>query len=186
MVAKSSVLETCDNILQHIRSSHLNFLVQESPFSLFVTIRKSFNQQKLEGKYLDDKNDYNQNLQDQKSKNQILHSKSDMLEHERSELLRDYEEEVSVSEVLTIELKNTKSKLNNLETKFATIKATMNLDRIEKERSCFEQSKSSLQIEALSDTNDELTKEIKALSLYLKNAKKDAKDQFNEKEKIIL
>ena len=101
MVAKSSVLETCDNILQHIRSSHLNFLVQESPFSLFVTIRKSFNQ-KLEGKYLDDKNDYNQNLQDQKSQNQILHSKSDMLEHERSELLRDYEEVVSVSEALTI------------------------------------------------------------------------------------
>ena len=159
MVAKSSVLETCDNILQHIRSSHLNFLVQESPFSLFVTIRKSFNQ-KLEGKYLDDKNDYNQNLQDQKSQNPILHSKSDMLEHERSELLRDYEEEVSVSEALTIELKNTKSKLNNLETKFATIKATMNLDRVEKERSCFEQSKSSLQIEALIDTNDELTKEI--------------------------
>ena len=135
---------------------------------------------------MDDKNDYNQNLQDQKSKNQILHSKSDMLEHERSELLRDYEEEVSVSEVLTIELKNTKSKLNNLETKFATIKATMNLDRIEKERSCFEQSKSSLQIEALSDTNDELTKEIKALSLFINNAKKDAKDQFNEKEKMIL
>ena len=62
----------------------------------------------------------------------------------------------------------------------------MNLDRIEKERSCFEQSKSSLQIEALIDTNDELTKEIKYLSLHINNAKKDAKDQFNEKEKMIL
>ena len=57
-----------------------------------------------------------------------------MLEHERIELLREYEEEVSVSEASTIELKNTKSKLNNLETKFATINMNLktNLTRREK------------------------------------------------------
>ena len=34
--------ESCENVLQSVKSSNLNFLIQESPFSVYLTIRKRF------------------------------------------------------------------------------------------------------------------------------------------------
>ena len=36
------VSETCDQVLKTIKDSNLNFVLQETPFSLYVTIRKKF------------------------------------------------------------------------------------------------------------------------------------------------
>ena len=33
---------TCDMLIASLRESNLNFLVQETPFSAFITIRKTF------------------------------------------------------------------------------------------------------------------------------------------------
>ena len=35
--------QSCDSILQLVRSFPLNFEIRETPFSIFLTIRKSFN-----------------------------------------------------------------------------------------------------------------------------------------------
>ena len=42
MVAKSSPQKICESIIDSVRSSHLNFSIQETPFSLYLTIRKSY------------------------------------------------------------------------------------------------------------------------------------------------
>ena len=42
MSASNSPFETCDLILNHVRSSCLNFAIQETPFSVYLTLRKSF------------------------------------------------------------------------------------------------------------------------------------------------
>ena len=34
--------DSCDKILKEVRASNLHFLVQESPFSIYLTIRKKF------------------------------------------------------------------------------------------------------------------------------------------------
>ena len=34
--------ELCENILKQIKSSGLNFVLQETPFSVYMTLRKTF------------------------------------------------------------------------------------------------------------------------------------------------
>ena len=50
----------CDQILKDVHSSHLHFLVQESPFSLYITLRKKFATQpqvKLQERQVDPNHD---------------------------------------------------------------------------------------------------------------------------------
>ena len=50
----------CDQILKDVHSSHLHFLVQESPFSLYITLRKKFTTQpqvKLQERQVDPNHD---------------------------------------------------------------------------------------------------------------------------------
>ena len=39
---KNSLEESCEQILKSLRSSYLNFIIQESPYSLYITVRKKF------------------------------------------------------------------------------------------------------------------------------------------------
>ena len=38
----TDAIETCESVLSEIRNSRLNFLVQETPYSAFITIREKF------------------------------------------------------------------------------------------------------------------------------------------------
>ena len=42
MAANSSIQKSCDLVLASVRSSSLNYSSQETPFSIYLTIRKSF------------------------------------------------------------------------------------------------------------------------------------------------
>ena len=42
MAMPDEVQQSCDKLLTLLRDSGLNFLIQERPYSVFVTIRKSF------------------------------------------------------------------------------------------------------------------------------------------------
>ena len=44
----SSIDSTCNSLVNHIRASGLNFSCQETPFSLYITIRKSFTRNRKE------------------------------------------------------------------------------------------------------------------------------------------
>ena len=37
-----SAYEMCEQVLQNVKNSNLNFMVKETPFSVFITIRKKF------------------------------------------------------------------------------------------------------------------------------------------------
>ena len=41
MAIKLSVKNSCDSILKSVRKSCLNFSMQETPFSIYITVRKS-------------------------------------------------------------------------------------------------------------------------------------------------
>ena len=45
MVITSSIGATCNSLLEHVRKSGLNFSCQETPFLLYITVRKSFSKQ---------------------------------------------------------------------------------------------------------------------------------------------
>jgi exonuclease VII small subunit len=42
MAVVQNVKNSCDNVLTSVRDSSLNFSLQETPFSIYITIRKSF------------------------------------------------------------------------------------------------------------------------------------------------
>ena len=42
MTSSAVARQTCDTIISLIRDSNLNFFVQETPFSAFINIRKTF------------------------------------------------------------------------------------------------------------------------------------------------
>ena len=44
----SSIGDSCNSLLQHIRDSGLNFSCQETPFSIYITVRKSYTQYRKE------------------------------------------------------------------------------------------------------------------------------------------
>ena len=84
-----SAKETYDKLLGQVRSSNLNFLVKETPYSVFISVRKSSantsekqdetdgnnlqnTYDELKGKYNDLVNKYNEllgNFEDMKNKN---------------------------------------------------------------------------------------------------------------------
>jgi hypothetical protein len=41
MFTQNSVVESCDKILKSARNSPLNYIVQETQFSLYITVRKT-------------------------------------------------------------------------------------------------------------------------------------------------
>ena len=107
-------LETCDLILNHVRSSCLNFAIQETPISVYLTLRKSFCQTSrsystsnkpsnlVESHIIPNK--LKTELETLRKEFNILKIKSDNLEEANDELSRQLEEEVIESEHLTSEL----------------------------------------------------------------------------------
>ena len=41
-VVAPDVMKSCDSVISSVRASSLNFSIQETPYSLFLTIRKFF------------------------------------------------------------------------------------------------------------------------------------------------
>ena len=110
----TSPLETCDLILKQVRSSSLNFAIQETPFSVYLTLRKSFCQPPRKVSTPDKpSNIVESELSSKKLKTEletlrkelkVLKTKSDHLEEANDELSRQLEEEVIESERLKSEL----------------------------------------------------------------------------------
>ena len=42
MVVNSSPYKVCENLINDVKASNLNYLVNETPYSAFITIRKRF------------------------------------------------------------------------------------------------------------------------------------------------
>jgi DNA repair exonuclease SbcCD ATPase subunit len=127
-MAANSPFETCDLILRHVKTSCLNFAIQETPFSVYLTIRKSFSQsprrpadntssltaqpQPLGPNKLETE------LETLKKEFKFLKSQRDSLERVKDDISVKFEEEVILSEHLTQELTSKNEKLLFMHAKF--------------------------------------------------------------------
>ena len=129
MCAALSALETCDLILGHVKTSSLNFSIQETPFSVYLTLRKSFNQSSRRFSnpetYTSSSNPTQSKetlekleteLQNLRFEQNLLKAKNDDLEKANEDLAKKYEDEVIESEHLLSRLQDQRGHLDNLQT----------------------------------------------------------------------
>ena len=92
--------KSCNSIIQNIRSSPLNFSLQETPFSIYITVRKSVVKTKIH-------QDVCQNVESElspepasalKTELDSLNRKVKFLEEANNGLKKDYEEAVVQNE----------------------------------------------------------------------------------------
>ena len=92
MTEKLSVQKSSDIILSSVRKSSLNYSLQETPFPLYITVRKSFSKLKSDIEGLDEpedlhvkeneKNNLKVKLKALEEENSLLHQNLEKLENE--------------------------------------------------------------------------------------------------------
>ena len=158
--------QSCDLILQQIRTSHLNFAIQETPYSIFLTIRKSFTKS-FQNHVLQNQADPNSekvselksDLENLLDENKSLVTKIEVLEASKISLSKTYEEEVAGSETLKIELNDTTVRVKNLHTNFQAIETKLKNVEIEKKKLETKHEKTCAEVKSIRYQKDDLLKE---------------------------
>ena len=172
---------TCDMLIASLRESNLNFLVQETPFSAFITIRKTF----CRGAYKSVKNPLPEEnaveLNNLKHENEVLKNAledkelqlesykeascvlKNRLERAEHEILKHFKEAKIKEEKLVDEISELKSEISSLKSK--NIDAAKTIKAHEKSNNNLEKKNKHL-VEQKNDIRSEnlkLTNEMKAL-----------------------
>ena len=176
------VHSSCDSIMRSIRSSPLNYSVQETAYSLYVTIRKSTRntndilsigaQNKLSENNLHCENE----LIVLQSRCEILENKNEVLKNELEEAVIEIEEKQNNIECLEAKSDVGQSKLEDAEKRLKEVDATNHHLKVRVENMSDENK-------SLKSQNNELENEIKTLKIDLKSSKKEVKVQEHESKK---
>ena len=113
MTTKStlSVNDSCDFVISSVRNSFLNFSIQETPFSLYLTIRKSFSQTSSNSDKIFSRDT---NVGRENSEVETLKIKLKAAEDSNMNLKKDYEEAVNDCEQCYDKINKLESKVEDL------------------------------------------------------------------------
>ena len=106
-----SIENSCQGIISAVKSSSLNFGIQETPFSIYISVRKSYN--KSSNPNLKSKQQ-NGAFYDVKSELDYLQTKIKHLENSNEILQRNYEETLNEAESITNQNCNLQNQLEIL------------------------------------------------------------------------
>ena len=90
----SNIHHSCQMIIDGVRSSNLNFSLQETPFSLYVTIRKSY----YNTRNYSNRHNQSEPLLDSSKEIDALKAKYKLLEEALESLKEKYEDEINENE----------------------------------------------------------------------------------------
>ena len=133
-----SAQDRCNTVLDHVRSSNLNFLSQETSYSVYLTIRKSFVKNSpncYPSNPYRDQTDSSFTEPKNVSEAEInrLKMKLSKMEAENAILTKAYEDEVEVSTNLKKQLDDADDKLDNIHINFRQLEASLdNLNNAKK------------------------------------------------------
>ena len=187
-----AVSTSCEVILQSVRSSNLNFTIQETPYSMYLTIRKTFTKNLPPPKaqstpfcYNAAFSDLQQNLDHVTLERNRFEAKCETLEQEKANLVRELEEEIfnhlnnkSKLEAADVALNNVHQKCDVLDT---------NLKKLQRENKLLENQleKSNSNIKSSKSEIHELEKEKKTLSTAYKRFEKETRKEETKHEHIV-
>jgi myosin heavy subunit len=173
--------ESCQVILHSIRSSCLNFSFQETPYSMYVTVRKSFSKASKPETKGSPEGFFSPPRKSVSDKQGILESKIQKLESANRSLTLSYENSTLELEAATDEKRILEMKIENLNDKLCDYEN--NVDTIIKNQTqAITSEKRSLQVkhELLSselkdakNESNELRKQVNNLNTALKSSKKE-------------
>ena len=180
-MATTDIQDSFAPVLNSIRSSNLNYSLQETPFSFYLTLRKSFIQPsrlpasatQLQALKLPESSP---NLQ---IENELLSRKCNTLEREYQTLKDCFEEATLEIEANNSTTNDLKTRLENLHSKLETS------EKIIVEKSDMENKLKAVYSDNIKvkEENTELKKEISILRPELKLSRKDKKDLEKRLEK---
>ena len=169
-----TAFKTCERIQQQVRFSQLNFNIQETPFSIFLTLRKSYNKNFVNSVEVDSVESHPHsgivNLTQLEIRNHNLQANLKKMEKDNTALYNDYVEEVTISEALKCELESTKVQFNNLDTHFDSMEKKLKTHTTEKESIEKRFEMICAEVKTVKQSNEDLKKEIKHISADLKNS----------------
>ena len=187
LLVKQAIEHSYQEILSVVRSSRLNFAIQETPFSFYFTVRKSFNKSSDGLSFQRVSTSRVENEQDS------VQSKIKVLEEANEILRKDYEEALLETETLTKENECLENKLVILSDKLTESKD--NIDTIVARKvKAISDEKRSLQIKHervaadlkyVKNENDDAQKHIKNLEVALKSSQKEIKEVVGTHNKKI-
>ena len=188
---QETIENSCQKIINSVRSFSLNFTFQETPFSIYFSVRKSLNKSLNQSLNLDIcPNGHIEAVHLVKSEKDKLQSKIEALENANANLQRNYEESIDeaesiinqkniLEEILNDKLADSEKKIEAIVTKKVTEIS------VEKKALQMKHEKVSAQFKELKHENDDLKKEINNLGVALKSSKKEHKEIFGNYTKKI-
>ena len=166
----------------------MNFVIQETPFSTYLTIRKSFNKgsRKLStpAPQVLPTFDLKEN-EALKADLKVLQTKVDQLEEEKEALARKYEEEVNDGELLGAELKDETRKLSNLQANFDQLELGLKKIKSENKKLIETQHSASNELKQLKSEKVDLKSDINVKNVIIKTLKKEAKERSSQYESEV-
>ena len=130
-MATSQVYTSCEPIFSAVRNSKLNFNLQETPFSFYLSIRKSYTKnqtpevQSSNSVPLLANSELERDFESVKVENKDLKAQLQSLEQVKADLVLDIDEEISNCLETKAKLKSAVTKLNNVESKFEFVETTL-------------------------------------------------------------
>ena len=174
---------SCQEVLQLLRSTNLIFLVQESPYSAYVTIRKRFRKDASNhSEILDQKAHHLRDVHENdciKRELGNLKISSEAITKVNSTLKDNLEEATDECEALQNKVTNYEHVLENLHTKLKNAET----EKTEKKTFEIRIEKLAAENKILRHERDDLKKEVNTLSVAQKSSKKEVKETLYRFEK---
>ena len=172
-----SAEDSCQDVLQNLRKTNLIFVVQETAYSAYITVRKRFRKETFQKVWSSPiKSSINRDCEALKSL-KIAHDK---LINCYDDLKHKFEETVTECEELHTKVAENEVIVANLHEKLREAETEMHNKSNLKGRN----QKLEAENKALKNEKDEIVKENKAANVALKSSKKELKDstyRFNKK-----
>ena len=178
----------CNSILEHVRSTNLNFLAQETSFSVYLTIRKTFvkNVPLLPPpNQLSSRDENNIPTEANEAELNFLKSKLCQKESENAALIKAYEDETLESEDLKNQLLCANNALNNLNENYSKLEEDLESLKSSKRMTEKKHEQSNIELKALKVENNDMKKELNKYDFKIKTMKKEAKEIDSQYQKEL-
>ena len=185
-IPSSDVKMACDPILNNLRMSGLNFLIQETPFSLYVTIRKSKIRSPQVPLPSSAKQDLDSNIAQLKSRINFLEDANDRLKHDFQGAVDELEEKTKKVTGLEDDKKNLERQLGEALSNIETI-STSKIENISEEKRSLQikHEKMCAENKTLRNELDSVKKDLNSANIAVRTAKKENKEITHKFDKQL-
>ena len=188
-ILRSHIQNTCHSVINSITSSNLNYSIQQTPYSIYLTIRKSLQKSRNFFPVVEPKINSKKVISDQ----EVLASRVLVLEEANRHLKEQLEDEIDTNEAKNNTIFELESKVESLHNQLINYATETEVIIAKQVKKCYDEKKAleNKHEKVLKDLkeqkseNNELKSEVKNLRIALKSSQKETKDVSHRFDKKI-